>query len=399
MHVALIKLNGWPETFDERVTEIAQNVDRVTLVRPRPEGGNTPIDDVTNVTVKDVYPRRGKSVNELWLHPILFPFHVLQAILVLTTLSYTHSDPPDVIHSLDYVLGGLAGRIVSIITGIPLVVSVRGLVEPRYKNMVEQNSSLVGQVNYQLLQLIPKFVFSGTEHIITKASYQQEFVESNYGFSIPSSTIPTGVDYDVFDPQIIPESNYPEELTNNEARTDTIIPLFLGRLTEEKGASLLLQNLIELDNCPKNIHILYVGDFRDDDFEEDLRSLATDAPVPVTIHDKRIPYKRVPELISNVDCTVLLSGPKHEGVPRVLQESCVLETKVVASDVEGIANAFDNIDGCYLIDRTAPRELSKAFRNVATSQCHPNREKIRHKFDMAQNYAKYATIYEEVGSK
>lgn len=399
VHVGIIKLNGWPETFDERVIEIARNVERVTLIRPRPDRGDTEINQVPNVTVRDVYPSRGKSVNQLWLHPLLFPAHVIQAIIMLLLLSYASEDPPDVIHSLDYILGGIVGAVFTSITQTPFVVSVRGLIEPRYKNMVEQNNEIIGRLNYRLLQLLPGFVFSHADYLITKAEYQEQYVRNQYGLSIPYSTIPTGVDYSVFNPKVVPDSCYPEQLADIGDEQDHTFALFLGRLTEEKGADKILENLNKVSDPPTDLHLLYVGDFRDDMFKKRLRRLAQESTVPVTIHDERIPYKKVPELISNVQCTVLLSGPRHEGVPRVLQEACVLETSIVASDVLGITEAFGGFKGCHLVKRDDPDALNDAFRNVANSNIRPNREEFRCQFDMQRNYAKYAEIYTDVLSK
>jgi len=398
MHVTIVKLNGWPDTFDERVIEIASNVDKVTLIRPRPQRGDTDVDHVSNITVRDVYPSRGKSVNRLWLHPLLFPLHLVQAIVTMLLISFSGQNSPDVIHCLDYILGGAVGSTVSLLTGTPLVVSVRGLTEPRYKNMVEQNDSLIGRLNYRILHMVPTFVFSQVDYVITKAEYQKAYLRETYDVAIPCSAIPTGVDYSIFNPTVIEKSTYPEKLADIGPESEATIALFLGRLTEEKGAAVLLESLIEADDPPTDLHMLYVGDFREVAFKEKMRSLVRDDPVPVTIHDERIPYKRVPELMANVGCVALLSEPKHEGVPRVLQEACVLETKVVASNVEGIAEAFQDIGGCHLVDRADPVAIAEAFRKVSTSTLRPDREKLRDKFDMSRNYAKYAEIYAEVAA-
>jgi len=392
MHVCLVKINGWPDTFDERVQVLASNVDHISLVRPAFTEQREPI-GADNVTVHEIYPRRGESIDALWLHTLLFPLYVIQTVAICSILLLRSATRPDVLHALDYVLGGLAITIVGRIFNVPCVVSVRGLTEPRYKQMAVETGGLVPRVNYRIVSSIPRFVLPRVDAVVTKAAYQQEYLMGQFGIDVPIETIPTGVDFEVFDPEQIECGPIIDEVLDGRDRPAYTI-LHLGNLTEKKGLDRLV-SLVEKSrqDLPEGLVFLTVGRFKTLAFEEQIRDRCDDLVDRIHLHPTPIPFDRVPELLACVEGVVLLSDSAHEGTPRVLQEACAMERPIIASDVAGIHEEFSGLSGCYLIDRFNEQDFREAVYEIIGGDLEMNRTEFQDRFDIHNNYAKYVDIY------
>lgn len=402
MDVCVLKLNGWSDTYDERIDALSEAVDHLTLIRPETDDHGD-WEPPANVTVYDLPPRRGTFVNPSFLKPLVFSIHVLQAVVLFAILVIFRQQRPDVIHAIDYALGGVAGVVASTLFSVPLVVSVRGLKEPRYRTMMENKETFVARVNYRILTILSGWTLANADHIVTKSSYQVEFVRDNLGVVTEFSTIPTGVDFEKFDPSTITEMNAISELLTDEGYSlppDPTIVLYLGKLIPEKGPKRIIELVAQTEqHYPENVVFVFLGEFRDREFETQLKELQQDISDRVIICSRRIPFEDVPKFIKEADAMTLFSAPDIEGVPRILQESCVMETPIIASDVTGIAEAFDSLPGCYLIARNDAEGFKKAINEIAENTIHMDRSIFREQFDMYRNYGKYADIYESVLAK
>lgn len=76
-----------------------------------------------------------------------------------------------------------------------------------------------------------------------------------------------------------------------------------------------------------------------------------------------------------------------------------MKTPIIASDVTGIAGAFDDLPGCYLISRDDAERFQGAVNEIARDPPEMDRAVFREHFDMYQNYAKYANVYESAVAK
>lgn len=391
----ILKLNGWPETFNERAKAIASHVDYLVLIRPKPLSNTETLDGLDNVKVFDLYPKRGSFVKPSWLKPIIYPIHVLQAILLMIYLLYRGKLPP-VIHALDYALGGLACAVIRSLFAIQFVVSVRGLKEPRYKALVENERTLWASASYNILRMMTQFVLAKADHVVTKSEYQVEFVKENFEVNPGFTTVPTGVDFDVFDPKKIQIEHITEVLdfpADAIAENDEIV-LYLAKLLPEKGPDKVLQLINKADNrLPPELKFVFVGEFRDTSFERHFNNLRRVVSARTILHDKRIPFEDVPTVLHSVDAVILLSESGTEGAPRILQESCAMQTPIVASDVTGISGSFNELPGCYLIDRDDPQQFSSAVNEAVSNPPEMPRELFADRFDMYKNYAKYGELY------
>lgn len=393
MDVCLVKINGWPDTFNERVEIIAGNVGNVMLVRPAPKQQGSSI-ELDNVTTYDLFPRRGESIDTLWLHLLIFPVYVVEAMIVCGYLSVRSDSSPDVFHALDYVLGGLVVTAVSAVTGVPSIVSVRGLTGPRYEHMAEEGGGIVARLNYTIVTMIPDLVLPRVDAVITKASYQETYLRDEYGLDVRIYTIPTGVDFEAFDPAVVECGTILDRILPDRTRPNHLI-LHLGRLTADKGLDRLVNLISETDSeLPEGLTVLCVGRFRNKEFETQIQSRSRELGDRLIIHSTPIPYDRVPELLGCVDGVVLVSEPAHEGTPRVLQEAYAMERSLIAADVAGISEAFRDLPGCFLIEREDAPAFRDAVNKITSTSVTTNREEARERFDIYRNYSRYAEIYE-----
>jgi len=403
MHVYLFALTKWNNTFAERVEALSRHVDKVVLFRTKPGQSISadPLVNVGNVVVVDTYPSRDAFVDTLWIHPFLFSFQFLQAVLFMLVIVLRFRRRPNVVHSLDYVVSGLPGMIVATILSIPFVVSVRGIQELRYKNIVEEKESLIGMLNYRLVMGVSNVVLSRADAIITKADYQVDKISHKYDVGDASfKSLPTGVDFDIFDPgQLSGNEDIPNVLPDaavEKFETGRVI-LHLGRLSPGKGVDNVINHVRDcLSDLPDDVYFLFVGEFHDAQFRGRINTLSEPVSDRVTVYPNRVPFSTVPGLISAADSMVLLSEPDQEGVPRVLQEACAMCTPVVASDVTGIASAFADVPGCRLVDPEDTDDFCGGLARALDIDGNGMREHVRDRFDMHRNYRRYVDVYREI---
>ncbi|MHB9288016.1 glycosyltransferase [Halobacteriales archaeon Cl-PHB] len=398
MEVYLFKLNGWSDHFGERIAALSQSVDSITIFRSRPEADDG-IADADGVSVVELYPSRGTFVKPGWAKPIVFSLHVIQAIIFALWTMCRRGRRPDVVHALDYILGGLAARVTTFLARVPLVVSVRGLKEPAYKNMVEESGTLRSKINYRILIMLSHIVLSGSDHIITKAPYQCQFVKDNYRVNCGFTTVPTGVDFEKFDAdrvkstepffQLFPDANVDWQ--------DSTVLLFLGKFIPRKGFDTYITYVELLDSeLDEDIVFTAVGGYRDAAFRDRLEERIQRLEGRLLVYPERVDFPKVPALLSAANGVVLLSEPKNEGVPRSLQEAYAIETPIITADVVGIREAFVDLPGCRLVDRDAPNEFKEAVEELASGTVKTDRERAKEEFDIYTNYSKYVAVYESV---
>lgn len=398
MKICLLKFYGWPESFNERVNQLADRVDEIVVIKPKNvDLRREPTGIADNVSVISLYPSR-RPVMKPRFKTIVLPFYTIQAVIFYFWFAAKRGHC-DVFHSFDRPFASMAAAILGTITGRPHVASVRGLILPRYG----PRGSFLRQIQNRLLQffLRPLIVLSlrGCDHVITKAEFQRSVVADIASVNPKQiSTIPTGVDYDLFSPTVgNPDRSVLRELLNNSSRADHVV-LFLGKLVSGKGADTFVEYALT-EEYPDDVEFLMVGECLNREFESELRKAiaASESGSRITLHADRIPFEDVPALMAEVDAVTLLSRSGVEGVPRVLQEACVSETPIIAADVDGISGAFKGFEGCHLIRRESATEFREAV--LASRESKPDREKFRSSFDINRNYTKYVDIYRSVSNR
>lgn len=400
MHVCIIQLNGWSDTFNERIEVLSQHVGHILLIRPCPKHNKSQLEQRPGIDVYNVYPKRDTTL-PVWLHPIILPLHALQAVFLLFILIGFSKRRPDVIHSLDYVVGGFVGAVVTSVSSIPLVVSVRGMQVENYEANIADDLALVALCNFHIIKITQRLVLQRVDYVITKSEYQTNYVNSIVPENVPTITVPTGVDFDKFDPDSVEETlSTTIPWVDSSKWGDQPIFLHLGRLTKTKGTDLILSHISNLDPALNDsVQFVFVGEVPNTEFEDIIFTMRENIDEDIVIYPNRVPFDQVPGLIKTSEAIILLSQPKVEGTPRILQEAVAMEKPFIASDVEGVAEPFIDKKGCYLVERGDQDDFEEAIDSILSESPAINRERFRDKFDIHKNYEKYRGVYESLSSK
>lgn len=391
--VCWIKLNGWPDAFNERLRAIAATVDELVLIKPaNNDPDDDPPDTLENVTVLDLSPSRDPVLSPR-SRVLLYPVWVIQAVIVYF-LYAARANGVDVFHAVDYPFGALTGRLLSLVTGTPQVVSVRGLPTAQFEGGKTRRSRVFNAIAEKILVTTNWLALRGADYVITKSSYQQDYLTDRYGITdAPMRSIPTGVDYEEFDPGMVTADGSFLQTLSADIPTDQPVVLQLGQIVQRKGAERFIDFALAYDGDP--CHFLLVGETKSEDYRRRLEQLiATGDADRVTLYDDWVPFEDIPRLLAAVDVVSLLSTPGHEGVPRVLQEACVMETPIVASDVDGIRDVFADREGCFLVDRDDADAFEAAI--MAALKTKPDRDNFASQLDIHHNYRQYSEIYTEL---
>lgn len=386
MKICWIKLGGWPDAYDERAEVMASHVDELVLVRPKNKEATGDLKKVENITEVNLYPER-EPIHDSSHHKLRYPFWVLQAIILYLIWSLKNGKC-DIVHSLDPKMSALPSIPLSVITRVPFVVSVRGL----HMANTNSDSTISGRLLATVLHYIRALTFKFADHVIVKSVHQTEFIVREYGFARERiSVIPTGVDFDRLDPARVKDHTILNEIAPSISEADRIV-LYLGRLSRSKGIVQLLKHIHEV-KFEEDVRFLFVGEFQSKELQRETKQIieSNELESKVVIYEGWISFERVPNLLDSVDALCLLSESGVEGVPRVLQEACAMETPIVAADVPGISGAFQGYEGCILIDRGDTMQFHDAIRKIIQSS--PDRKQFQGNFDIGRNYGRYSEIY------
>ncbi|GAB6057120.1 glycosyltransferase family 4 protein [Desulfonatronum parangueonense] len=206
-------------------------------------------------------------------------------------------------------------------------------------------------------------------------------VHARYGFSRPA-VLPLGW----------PAVQAPR---TNPAQKDKIVLGFIGQIVYRKGLDLLVKALNGLDailrdKCELHIH----GTVQQPQFYDTVMDTVKDNPVVKFFG----PYKQddLGSILSSFDVTVIPS--RQENYPLTVLESLSAKVPVIASDVGGVREMFqDKVEG-FLFPREDTTRLAKIIRMLLTQPdlLASMRTKIRPIKTMRQNAEEYARVYEEM---
>jgi len=179
--------------------------------------------------------------------------------------------------------------------------------------------------------------------------------------------------------------------------------LALGRLVEKKGFPLLLDACRLLSEGKVDFRLSLAGDGPD---RRLLQSLAQDLGLSDRVEFLgHVPHNQVPELFRQADvlvmpCKVARRGDR-DGLPNVILEAMALGVPVVATDVNGVAEAVHPGETGWLVPPEEPRLLAQAIREAldqpveARRRAQAGRELVQRDFNSSTNYARLKALLEE----
>lgn len=195
---------------------------------------------------------------------------------------------------------------------------------------------------------------------------------------------PLGVDSSAFAPRPFREKPEIFEL------------ICVGRLTPAKGQHILIAAIARLLEEGRNVRLRLVGDGPD---RKSLEKMVDELRLrDHVIFEGAVNQDRIRSLYSQADLFVLASFA--EGIPVVLMEAMAMEIPCVTTFITGIPELIrDGVDG-VLIQPSDEIELARAIGRLADDALlrrgigEQGRRRVREKYDLAQNTARLASIFE-----
>lgn len=182
------------------------------------------------------------------------------------------------------------------------------------------------------------------------------------GYEGTTTLLPGGINPDLHrpDPQandLRPELNIPD---------DAVILGFMGRISEVKGLSTLLQALSTLTDLPWHLVVVGEGDYRTE-FQTEARSLSLSERVHIVGY---VPHTDAPKYLSLFDTLVLPSETQpnwKEQFGRVLVEALACGTPLLGSDSGEIPYVIRRTGGGLTVPEGDPEALANALRKMITN--------------------------------
>ncbi len=225
------------------------------------------------------------------------------------------------------------------------------------------------------------------DRIVTCCEFNLNYLGKNYSDIFPAVLAKTTVCYHGLD-----FANFPYQ---PDGRQDKKI-LAVGRLSEEKGFDYLLRAAREIIARGTFLEIDFVGDGPDG---ASLKALAADLGIADYVKFRGwLKFSDVQAAMREATMLVHPSPGIGDGLPNVIREAMALGTPVIASDVAGIHEAFD--DGkCGLL--VPPRDVNALINAIETllsnnhlrrSFAEAARKHTEDKFDMWRNGKRLAEV-------
>lgn len=336
--------DGVPAFVEDLVEAQASDFD-VTVVVPQVPGACS-----VEVSPKGVQVRRFRYFPEKWEDLAdgaiienlrAKPSRWLQVVpLILSeTIAVAracHHDHPDAIHAHWIIPQGLVATVAA----------------PRVPRMVTSLGGDLYALRAKPLRMLKAFVVRGAAALTAVNSDMAREIIMLGAEPSKVSVIPMGADLSRFN------TKYRPPATQGHLRI-----LFVGRLVEKKGASVLLDALQRLDRSDFSVTIVGGGPL-----EEELKGRAEG--LPVTFLGQRRRDDLATDYLSH-DVIVVPSVPAasgdQDGLPVALLEAMGSGCAVVASDLPGINEAVVHGESGILVRPGDAGELADAFSRIRSS--------------------------------
>ncbi|MCP3873973.1 MAG: glycosyltransferase family 4 protein [Desulfobacteraceae bacterium] len=216
-------------------------------------------------------------------------------------------------------------------------------------------------------------------YIFTTADYTTKHLQKVFKlkdmeiFSMPSGIVP---------PENLLEKETARKMLADELGLDpeTRFIGFVGRVSEDKGISVLLKAFKKVKNGLPGFHVAIIGEGTSK-YKEFLQKLARTLDIEGTVHftgfkEDAWPYYRAFDL--KVLPSKDINGIPFEGIPQSLLEAMLCECPVIGSKSGGIVDIIEHEETGLLFDTSNPSDLADKIE-----QSMRNKEATRKRVDTA----------------
>lgn len=159
----------------------------------------------------------------------------------------------------------------------------------------------------------------------------------------------------------IPINNTFFNKTNSISKPNKI--LYVGVINKRKGLFILLKAVSMLKSSGKNYTVDIVGGFMEKDYENKIKRLIIDNGLNnlVKFHGW-LSQQKIKQLMSEINITVLPSY--QETTPGIIAETMAFGNVVVATNVGGISEMFNNYETGFLFEKGNTDQLVNILDNL-----------------------------------
>lgn len=326
--------------------------------------------------------------------------HEIKPLITIHSIPYSLSFPfskiykivqnkgVHIIHALDdYSTNTALAASVSWVTNIPFVYTIQGIGV---------------KTGYPLVDTIVELYDRTIGHMIVKKASKVILLSKRLMLRAKKlgvkkrdiAIIPSGVDYEHFDPER-PEVEKKANLLRNELNIgQNIVIGYVGRLIPAKGLTYLMLAVKQIQRENPNVVLLVVGDGPQ---KEDLEIMAKDLGIKAIFTGWQ---PDTPPYYAIMDVFALPSF--FEGLPNVILEAMAMEKPIVATDVGGNPDLVKDGENGLLVPIRNYQQMAFALEKLALSSSLRNRmgvmnkQKIRKFFVWDEIIKRVEEVYHEI---
>jgi glycosyltransferase involved in cell wall biosynthesis len=317
------------------------------------------------------------------LYYLLVPFFILAELLAL--LQLIRKNKPDIIHAHWILPQGFVAALAHRITGVPFVLTTHG-------------ADIYG-LQGQFASNLKRYALKKASIVTVVSKNIQKFIEQNFGEQIQTKIIPMGVDSTLFHPD-----RFDPEMREKLNITGPFL-LYVGRLSEKKGVTYLLQAMpLLLEHFPDS-KLLIVGT---GELKHELRNQAESLNLikaGKVVFTGAVPNNELPSYFASADIfigpSIKAEGGDTEGFGLTFVEAAMCGCIVVGTNVGGISDIVEDGKTGFLVPEKSPQTIAKALIRILQDPSKINamknhaREKMIQQFDWRAIADQYAEILKD----
>lgn len=296
----------------------------------------------------------------------------------------------DVIHAHTEFGVGMFARIVAKYLNIPVVITYHTMYEDYTHYINRFDIEEVDKVSKKVVSSFSRIISDNAQAVISPSEKTKETL-LNYGVKTPIYIIPTGLNFEKFNPKHID----PDEVKAIRARygiqEDDKVITYVGRIAKEKSIDIPIKGFRYIED-PK-IKLMIVGGGPQLD---ELKQLAASYHLEdkIIFTDKKMP-EEVPAYYACADCFVSASLTETQGMTYIEALACGLP--VFARPDEVLENLVVEGDSGFLFEE--PKEFAEkltAFMNLPQAERDQYSERALQKivkYDSKVFYSKVLSVY------
>lgn len=234
------------------------------------------------------------------------------------------------------------------------------------------------------------------DRVICVSEVIEHYIKKNYAVAAGKITvIQRGVDMKVFNPENTSRA-FMQQFKQQYGLADRFVVTSVGRITYLKDYETFIKAMARCRHDIPNIVGLIVGGVREDkqDYLEGLKALVRDLQLEDAIVFAGN-QSEMPEIYQLSDIVVNASL-KMGNVGRTVVEALAMNTPVLATTFEGLANLVEDGRNGYIVTNQNPDGLSKRIQQLYQQPITETRQSIKPEFTLDAMVQATLTVYQSL---